>query len=710
MPPSSSSVTEEQSIPTGRFKPLVSLLNHKWLALFLFTVVSGLGGVVFLQLKETPLYKAQAVLLVSPRFTPNLDTERGMDLGHSQYPMYIKQQEGMITRRDVLQETLQIPEVRKVWLLPGEEPEIEARIRLKNALSVETKRGDPLMTVALTSEKATGLDLVLNTLVDIYLKKSKEENLFDTHGRLEKLEQRQKELERFISEQRKRRTQIALELGVTTFQEDNLIPYDDILIESAKAQTLAHRQRIEAETRLEALNKKQDHERTTLDILVDEMVANDSVLKSFKTKLTDRRTELLTQMLGLTPQHPSRRRAEQEIAKIDRDIEQATQELSKEIRNRLLAKNQADISQVQSIEQALSNELETQREQAKRYTTLYNDALELNKEIDRAEKQLDKISDRIDFLTLESDAPGFVRLYTAAVEPSQPTESKLRKLILIALVVAALGLGIGVPILIDLLDRRLRTPGEVHKILGFAPMAWVLDRYDYRTDQLATDYLRRMALALERDWHTHETNCFVLTSVKPGGGTTTLTLELAHLLSELGVRTLALELNAFKPDGRYRGATPYNSLMTLLNQEPPFRSPEALIIPATGDLPDRLPVGETPTRHLATQGRLRPLLKQLTAHYDLILLDTPPILLSADAELLGEVAGGVLLVIEAEVILPGELRRATQLLERLNPPVVGAILNRVKIYQGGGYFADLLKEYETAAKLRPGWLKRLLFH
>jgi len=62
------------------------------------------------------------------------------------------------------------------------------------------------------------------------------------------------------------------------------------------------------------------------------------------------------------------------------------------------------------------------------------------------------------------------------------------------------------------------------------------------------------------------------------------------------------------------------------------------------------------------------------------------------------------------VTMPGELKRAAHLLERLDPPVVGAILNRVKVFRGGGYFTELLKEYETRAKLRPGLIQRLLWH
>jgi succinoglycan biosynthesis transport protein ExoP len=711
MPPqSTASSSEEQSIPTGRLKPLVSLLSHKWLALLIFFLVSSAGVPVAL-LKGETAYMAMAKILVSPQFIPHLESDKSLELrGIQQYQMYVKQQESNIKHREVLEEALQSPELQTYFPpLPGESRQQRLQ-RLKEAIDVKSKRGNPFIMATLTGKKKEGLDKILNKIVEIYLKKSQQETIFDSSGRIVFLQQRRKELEELILEKRHRRTQIAEELGVTTFQENSLNPYDDILIKSTSAFTLARRQRVEAQARLSALTQSTINGKTTLDILVSELVANDSVLRSYKTKLIDRRTELLTQTLGLTQKHPSRRRAEQEIAKIDRDIEQDTQELFHEIRNRLLEKNKAEVFQAQRMEQALASEVEEQRKQANHYATLYNEALELNREMDRAHRQLNQINDRIDFLEIESTAPGFVRLDTAAEEPRYPIKGGRKKIVLM-FVVAAFGLAIAVPILIDMLDRRLHTPGEVHKLLGFAPMGWVLERDDESTEQLARDYLRRIALALERDWHTYETNCFVLTSVKPGGGTTTLTLELAHILTDLGVRTLAIELNAFQSDSRFYDETASHGLISLLSPEGSGSlPPEMLIVPATSVLPDRLPVGFTEDRHIATHGKLRPLLKQLSADYDVILMDTPPLLLSADAELLGEVAGGVLLVIEAGIVAPGELKRTAHLLERLNPPVLGVIMNRVKVFRGGGYFAQLLKEYETGAKLPRSWIQRLLWH
>ncbi|WP_349647048.1 cellulose synthase operon protein YhjQ/BcsQ [Candidatus Parabeggiatoa sp. HSG14] len=682
------------------------------MAFIIFIVISAIGFPVALKIGKVT-YVAISVVLVSPKFVSILESEKGMNLNRQDYLLYIKQQTSMIKRHDVLEEVLNIHEVWMAWSLPDETKK-EALIRLNLALSASNNRGSPFISATLTTNSKPhdefGLDKILSAIIKSFLKKTQKEVIFDSSGRIDVLQKRWDELSLFISERRKRRIEIAQELGVTTFKENSLNPYDNILIDTTKAFILDRRQRVEAEARFIALMKKQ-HEKgiTRLDTLANEMVAEDSVLTNFKRRLVEQRTNLLIKTLGLTSKHPTKRRVQKEIAVIDHDIKQATQKLFNEIRARLLEKAKSDIYQAQRIEQALAIELEDQRTQAKHYATNYNEALLLNKEIERVYQLLNKIDDKIGHLTLEATAPGFVRLHTPA-KTFPPSGG--RKKIVFVFIIIAFGLAIAVPIAIDMLDRRLHTPGEVHKILGFAPMAWILDRHDNGTEQLAIDCLRRMALALERDWHTHETNCFVLTSVKAGGGTTTLTLELAHILSELGVRTLAVELNAFKQDIRYTGGvTPSHGLTALLSpNDYESLSPEMFIVPAVAELPDRLPTGDTPKRHIATYGKLRPLLKQLNAHYDLILVDMPPLLLSADAELLGEIAGAILLVVEAEQVTPGELKRSAHLLERLNPPVIGAILNRVKVFRGGGYFADLLKEYETGEKLQRGWIKRFLWH
>jgi len=727
MPPSLSSdptaATGEQVISTGRFKPLVSIRNHKWLALFIMFTITAAGLPVAWYFGK-PLYIVQSIVMVSPRFVPNLDDKDSeLDLHGNDYQLFIEQQERLVKHRSVLEKALEMPEVQKMWMKHPDDadkedsnskkkdPKEKALDKLQDALATSSKsRKSPFITISLIGNQAEGLDKVLNIIVDIYLKKSQAASLYNSDIRIDILKQRSEQITQSIAKKVEQRTKIAEGLGVTTFKESSLNPYDSILIESTSTFKLAQRKRVEAQALLDSLERDAQGQ-SILETLVREQVATNSTLDNYKSKLIDRRTELLSQVLGMTAENPSRRRVEQEVAKIDNDIAKATNVLTEDIRQRLLAQRRAEVFQARQVESALQIEVEKQRDQASHYSTLYNEALSVNRELERAYKQLNIINNRVDSLSLEVNAPGFVRLDSKA-QPPDFSVGLGRKKIFFLFIFAALGLGIVVPILVDLLDRRIRTPGEVHKILGFAPLAWILERENPQVRQLAVDQLRRLALALEREWRTQQNNYFVLTSVKPGGGTTTLTLEIARNLSILGVRAIAIELNAFKPDPRYQGALLSKGLMGLLQPEgaylPDIRT---LIVPATDNfnLPDRLPVGDAPERHLTTYGKLSTVLQQLSNYYDVILLDSPPILLSADAELSGEIEGGILLVIEAGQVNPGELKRAVHLLERLTPPVFAAIMNRVPIYQGGGYFADLIKEYVTGSKLRPHWFKRLFW-
>ncbi|MBE9563350.1 MAG: hypothetical protein IMF12_10875, partial [Proteobacteria bacterium] len=241
-----SPTSEEKPIITGRIKPLVAILKHKWLVLFIIILVIGLGIPATSKLGSSS-YKSKAIILISPRFIRNLTSKRGMDLGRIEYNLYIKQQINMIERDDILQEVLQIPEVQKQWVRNGETIN-KAVKRLQKAIVAKNKRGTPFLKVSLSDNKPKNLDIILNSVITIYLKKNKAETLYDSDGRIVRLKQRNQSLESLVASKRKRRTKIAEELGVTTFQTNSLNPYDDILIESTSTFMLSQRKLVETET------------------------------------------------------------------------------------------------------------------------------------------------------------------------------------------------------------------------------------------------------------------------------------------------------------------------------------------------------------------------------------------------------------------------------------------------------------------------------
>jgi Mrp family chromosome partitioning ATPase len=270
---------------------------------------------------------------------------------------------------------------------------------------------------------------------------------------------------------------------------------------------------------------------------------------------------------------------------------------------------------------------------------------------------------------------------------------------------AAVGLAVALPVALDRLDPRIRVPGDAEKALGFPPMGWIPERTNPQTTALAVDQRRRLALTLAREREKQGTKRITLVGVSRGAGTTTLTLELANELQRLGLRVLAVEANPLHPDRRFAGEDRSAGLGTVGTGRRALD--DAIVRGAEGEA-DRLPLGDVPAgRLLAMLPAVAGVLDELGQRYDVVLIDAPPLLRSAEGEALVQLADGALLVVGATLASGGDVTRAARALERVAPPVVGVVVNRVRVEENARSFAGLLPERAAAGGLG-GVLVRML--
>ncbi len=97
---------------------------------------------------------------------------------------------------------------------------------------------------------------------------------------------------------------------------------------------------------------------------------------------------------------------------------------------------------------------------------------------------------------------------------------------------------------------------------------------------------------------------------------------------------------------------------------------------------------------------LKDAVAEWSSRYDYILFDLPPLLLSADAEMLVDALGQVFLVLEAEAVSAGEISRAKRLLQKIDPEAVGVFVSKVPVFRGSGYMEGLIAETLTRTRLR----------
>lgn len=702
-------MSQTPSIPasTGAFQPLNSVWNHKLLAIAVAILVSTIGTAVA-YVQGTAVYRATAVVYVAPRFASILSASNDLDFQSStQYYQFVNQQLRTINRYDIVLEALRRLGDRRfvLWQKEGESDR-KAAERLQASLEIRDVRDTYLITISLESEQPKGLQDLVNSVVTVYLEQVKNDELYASDQRIEILrENREQRLAR-ISELAERRSELAQKLGVTTFADSAINPYDNLLIEVKSVVFEAERERINAEAELATYDSAISGEvaAQALEAAAGEAASRDAGLNSLKANLYKRRSELLEQTTGLGPEHPVRRKAERELRDLEAEVQRATAELIAEKAALILDERRARVRETSTVESVLREQLKAQQDDAAWYSTHYNEALDVTDAIARERRALDSIDDRIEFLTLESNAPGLVRLANAALEPLEPISggrTKLAVLFAIVGVVAGLGAAIGV----DLIDRRVRTTGQVRSILGFPPLAsFLAPSSDPARQALMADQMRRLAMVLGREHSANNVKRVMVTSACHGSGATTVVLDLGRELARQGLRVLVVEANLLIPDPRYQDDTERPTLVEVLNSEiDPFAAeidPFAAVSPATDQLPDRVATGSSANGHLSDCARLGVVIQQLSDGYDLMLIDAAPIRLSADTEYLVSVCDASWLVVRAMHARLGEVKGSAARLEKAAPPAIGLIMTGLTVFLGGGYYAELLKEYRKAEKER----------
>ena len=203
----------------------------------------------------------------------------------------------------------------------------------------------------------------------------------------------------------------------------------------------------------------------------------------------------------------------------------------------------------------------------------------------------------------------------------------------------------------------------------------------------------------------------VVTSAAPGEGKTLTAVNLAITFAHDALRVLLIDCDVRRPrlHGLFR--VPRSpGLMDLLTQgngggQSGARSltfdpgaldlgsedPTSMVLRSTGVKGlSLLTCGALPTNasNLLSGGGMRALMQELSKSFDLLILDTPPVLATADAGILSALTDGVLLVVRAGQTDRAAAQRANQLLNNVGARIVGTVLNDPggEVSQFGDYY------------------------
>lgn len=681
----------DEDVATGVLMPLVSLRKHYKIGLRLFLAITLLG-IPLAWFKGQSIYSATALVYVAPRVATILSENKEQEIpSYQQYKQFSEQQAGTIGRYDILLASLdKLGDKRFVWQ-KAEESDRRAAERLQAALLIKPVNDSYLISVVLESDKAEGLEEIVNTVVETYIENAHEQQLiYASKERVQILYDQRNKLKSLIADKKKTLASLSQQLSVTVFVDTSVNPYDQLLASSQLAYSEAQRELMKAEAGLLIFEDPKNPQVTALDAIVADMVYKDPGLISLKANMYERRSQLIKLISGLDPKHPGYDLLKKQIDTLESEVSDAINQETQDVKQMLIEERRAEVVLTRHIEQDLLAQITAQKNNASWFSTHYNDALTFNRDIKSLYEQLKQVEDRIGFLELESKSPGFIRLESLARPPELPIRGGHKKL-LFSMMIFGLFSGLGLAILIDLFDRRIRTAGQVEKFLGYKPLAALIEP-DEETNfsKIIADKKRRLALAIAREHKQSgkSSSLILLTSVNHASGVTSLAMDLAMDYQNMDERVVVVEVNSLKPNPCYVSEQTQLGLLDLARHSELDVS--QVVSDCDTNYPARISIGLFTEDLLSGHLQLQAALAKISQSYSLVILDAAPVLFAADTEFFIGISDMSLLLIAAQQTSFGELKRSVQVLERISPNVVSFIVTRLEVFNGGGYYASLI--------------------
>ena len=204
-------------------------------------------------------------------------------------------------------------------------------------------------------------------------------------------------------------------------------------------------------------------------------------------------------------------------------------------------------------------------------------------------------------------------------------------------------------------------------------------------DMVSREQYRRLAASLHEAQVERGLKTLVVTSALPREGKTLTTINLALTLSEsYGRRVLLIDADLRRPSVHdVLGIANTKGLSEVLHVDqavlPTVAISETFDVLTSGK-PDQEPLAG-----LSSQ-RMRRLLEYVSSQYDWVILDTPPIALLSDAQLVAGLTQAVIFVIRAGSTPFPIINRALDALGR--EIVIGTVLNGVEQHPGNSEYGD----------------------
>jgi succinoglycan biosynthesis transport protein ExoP len=305
-----------------------------------------------------------------------------------------------------------------------------------------------------------------------------------------------------------------------------------------------------------------------------------------------------------------------------------------------------------------------------------------------------------------------VSVLDPAVAPLKPTRNTAPVIILGA-IAAALALGILLAILLDQIDKRFRYPEQATDdlglfILGVVPVIETKGKRKSADEaSQVVEAFRTIRMNVRYAADPSRPLALTITSPGPNDGKSLISSNLALSFAESGARTLLIDGDIRRGElAKTFGTRSRPGLVEYLDGTALIAE---VLHPATAHANLTLmPAGARRKRapELLATPRLQQLINQMSAEYDVVIVDSPPLGAGFDAYALATATGNLALVLRAGTTDRKMAAAKMATVDTLPVRVMGAVLNGIKltgVYEYYSYYQDYAaQDEEPLARISDG--------
>ncbi|MBI9073421.1 MAG: polysaccharide biosynthesis tyrosine autokinase [Melioribacteraceae bacterium] len=294
--------------------------------------------------------------------------------------------------------------------------------------------------------------------------------------------------------------------------------------------------------------------------------------------------------------------------------------------------------------------------------------------------------------------PGNVVIIDGAILPEHPAKPNRMLIVLVGLVLGV-GMGVGFAFVKNFLDDTVKTPDDIQKknidVLTWIPLIEGIEsgykEFEFivakRPDAIPSEAFRALrtrvlySRAVENGLKT-----LLVTSCAPSEGKTTITANLGASFAQAGKKTIIMDAdlrkprlhNVFRAD-RQPGFTDY--FFGESTFEEVIRESEVpnLYFVTAGTIPPN------PSEILGSE-QMEAFLEKLRDNFDIVLLDSAPIIAVTDSEILSRMVDGTVLVVAANETETDLMEKSVELLRHDKGSFIGVVLNKFSYKSGYGNY------------------------